>query len=58
MRPDVGQPQRPRVADQLAEHAVAARRLAERAARLVVDPDGDEALQPRRGARSSTPSAA
>ena len=57
MRPHVGQPQRARVADQLAQHAVAARRVAERAAGLVVDPARQEALEPF-AAASSTPSAA
>ena len=49
MGADVGQPQRLRLADQLAEHAVAARRVAERAARGVVDPGREEALQPLGG---------
>ncbi len=45
MLPDVRQAQGPRIADQLAENAMAARRLAQRESRVVVDPDGDEAFQ-------------
>ncbi len=42
---DLGQAQRARLLDQQAEHAAAARQVADRAARLLVDAVGDEALQ-------------
>ena len=42
---DPRQPQRLRIADQLAEDAVAARQRADPLAQLVVDPDGEEASQ-------------
>ena len=42
---DVGEPQRPRVLDQHAEHAVPARQVADLAVRVLVDPDGQEALE-------------
>ena len=46
MRADVGEPQRPRVGDQHAEHAAPAREVADRAVRLRVDAGGQEALEP------------
>ena len=42
---DVGEAQRLWIADQHAEHAAAARQLADRLARLLVDPEGQEALE-------------
>ncbi len=45
MAADVGQAQRPRLLDQQAEHAAAARQVADRPPRLLVDAVGDEALQ-------------
>ena len=46
MRPDVRQPQRARVTDQLTEDAVTARQVADGAAGLVVDPARQEPCQP------------
>ena len=43
---EVAQPQRLAVADQHAEDAAAARQVADRRLRLVVDADGDELLEP------------
>ena len=45
MAADVVEPQRARVADQLAEHAVPARQRADAAALLVVDAERQEALE-------------
>src|SRR3954468_16437999 len=45
MRADVRKPQRARITDQLTEHAVAARRLAEHLSRLVADAARQEALE-------------
>ena len=56
MRADVVEPQRARVVDQDAEHAAAARQVADRPVRLLVDADGEEALELARSSR--TPMAA
>ncbi len=45
MRADVRQPQRARIGDQHAEHAAAARQVADRAVRVLVDAGGEEALE-------------
>ena len=42
---DVGEPQRPRVRDQLAQHAASSRQSADVLAFGLVDPDREEALQ-------------
>ena len=44
---DVGEAQRPRVVDEHAEHAAAARQVADRRVRLGVDAAGEEALEAR-----------
>ena len=45
VRADVGEPQRPGVGDQHAEHAAPARQVADRAVRVGVDAGGQEALE-------------
>jgi hypothetical protein len=46
MRTDLGQPKRPRFADQNAENAATARQIPDLSVRLVVYSESDEALEP------------